>query len=497
MIGDDIELLVCFVRERSDAAFSELVGRHINLVYSAVLRQVNGDVLLAQDVTQEVFVAMARKAPSLLRHSSLTGWLYTSAHYAARQALRGEHRRRAREQEAHDMIQLHSGDDDRVWEQVGPVLDEAMHGLKTREREAVLLRFFESRSLTEVGTRLGLSEDAARMCVERALEKLRGLLAKRGVTSTASGLAAALAASAVISAPSGLAASAVSSALATTSTALPTSTILKLMSVTKLKVGAISALGIAAVTVPLVLQTRDRVRIEEQAEQVSMEQSRLEGRLAAMRAENERATTTRVDPTEVEALRTQFSAVLKLRGEVGLLRQKVHVAAVAARAVDTQNPAKPRRELEYVPRENWRDVGLQTPENAAQTILWAGREGAMERRKQAFYFGTNNPEAMRARFEEEFWKAKVTNNVAGWTHLAIDWTEATGPDEVVVHTRQTLRDGAFEPTTMKLRSIDGEWRLPYEPYDNWPFGERVIPGLDIVVHVPPELLMMPTNRPEQ
>ena len=129
-----------------------------------------------------------------------------------------------------------------------------------------------------------------------------------------------------------------------------------------------------------------------------------------------------------------------------------------------------------------------------QTIFWAGREGAMERLKQAFFFGTNSPDILTSRFEEEFWKVNVTNNVGQWRDLAIQSIDSTAPDEVVVHTRQTVSDGSFVPTTVKLRNVDGEWRLPYEPYDNWPFGERIIPDLDLPTSVPPELVNMPTNQ---
>lgn len=124
--------------------------------------------------------------PRLTRHSSLTGWLYTSTRYLAAKARRTEQRRRAREQEAYAMNQLlQSPDSDPAWNELGPVLDDAMHELGAVDCEAVLLRYFESRLLAEVGRRLGLTENAARMRVDRALDKLRAALAKRGVTSTA------------------------------------------------------------------------------------------------------------------------------------------------------------------------------------------------------------------------------------------------------------------------------------------------------------------------
>jgi RNA polymerase sigma factor (sigma-70 family) len=198
-------LLQRYVKERSEPAFAELVRQHIDLVHSAALRQVNGDPAAAQDVTQAVFTDLARKAPRLLRHPSLTGWLYTSTRYLAANARRTEQRRIAREQEAYAMNQLlQPTDSDPAWQQLRPVIDEAMHDLTPDDREAVLLRFFERRSVAEIGTKLGLSEDTARKRVSRALDKLRAALAKRGITSTVAALSVALSECTVSAAPTGM-----------------------------------------------------------------------------------------------------------------------------------------------------------------------------------------------------------------------------------------------------------------------------------------------------
>ncbi|HZM05958.1 MAG TPA: sigma-70 family RNA polymerase sigma factor [Candidatus Saccharimonadales bacterium] len=208
-------LLRRYVTERSEPAFAELVGQHIDLVYSAALRQVNGDVAAAQDVAQAVFTDLARKAPRLLRHSSLTGWLYTSTRYQAAKARRSDQRRIAREQEAYAMNQLlQSTDSDPAWHALRPVLDEAMHELSADDQEAVLLRYFEHQPLVEIGTRLGLTEDAARKRVARALDKLRTRLARRGITSTVAALSLALAERTVSAAPAGMAGQVSQSAVA-------------------------------------------------------------------------------------------------------------------------------------------------------------------------------------------------------------------------------------------------------------------------------------------
>ena len=174
----DSELLDRYARTRSEDAFAELVRRHVNLVYSAALRQVNGDAHLAQDVAQTVFTDLARKAGSLARRESLTGWLYTSAHYAASKIVRTENRRRDREEkfmreptnESRAGFQPAQSAPEADWEKVRPALDDAMHELKESDRESLLLRYFENRQFAEVGAKLGLNENTARMRVERALE---------------------------------------------------------------------------------------------------------------------------------------------------------------------------------------------------------------------------------------------------------------------------------------------------------------------------------------
>ncbi|MES2697960.1 MAG: sigma-70 family RNA polymerase sigma factor, partial [Verrucomicrobiota bacterium] len=174
-MNDETELLRRYADEGSGEAFADFVRGHLSLVYSAALRRMQGDAAGARDVAQRVFVTAAREARRLARHASVTGWLYTTTRNAALDHMRDEQRRRQRERQAHESGDLApsaergSGD----WRQIGPVLDRTMDGLSAADREAVLLRFFEGRSFAEVGQRLKLTENAARMRVERALERLR------------------------------------------------------------------------------------------------------------------------------------------------------------------------------------------------------------------------------------------------------------------------------------------------------------------------------------
>lgn len=200
-MSTDAELLRRFVEERSETAFTDLVQRHLPLVRATALRRVGGDAHAADDVTQQVFVDLARKAPSLLGHATLAGWLYVGTHHATAEWVRREQRRKQREAAAHSMQLTDSpaenpGD---ASERLRPLLDDALVTLKPDEREAIVLRFFANHSFAEIGKMVQSSEDAARKRVERALEKLQAVLARRGFTSTVTVLGAALVATAALS----------------------------------------------------------------------------------------------------------------------------------------------------------------------------------------------------------------------------------------------------------------------------------------------------------
>lgn len=208
----DGELLRCYVEEGSEDAFTELVQRHVSMVYLAALRRVGRNAHAAEDVTQAVFTDLARKARSLRGHPSLVGWLYTGTRFAAAQAVRTERRRRAHEEEAHTMNEFDSPPPVST-DRLEPFLDEVLDLLDERDRHAVLLHFFEGRTFAEIGAVLSLSADAARMRVNRALERLRAELARRGVASSAAILTATLSAQSTLAAPAPLALAVASHAL--------------------------------------------------------------------------------------------------------------------------------------------------------------------------------------------------------------------------------------------------------------------------------------------
>jgi RNA polymerase sigma factor (sigma-70 family) len=177
MMSDDMELVREYAASQSETAFETLISRHINLVYSAALRQVR-DPHLAEEISQAVFVILARKAGSLGSKTILAGWLYRAARFAAADALKIQRRRQRREQEVCMQSTFDEPRLDAAWQELSPLLDEAMAQLRDKDRDALVLRFFENKSLREVGDALGLQERAAQKRVARGLEKLHAFFAR-------------------------------------------------------------------------------------------------------------------------------------------------------------------------------------------------------------------------------------------------------------------------------------------------------------------------------
>ncbi|MGH7994149.1 MAG: RNA polymerase sigma factor, partial [Limisphaerales bacterium] len=228
---DDMALLREFAERHSEAAFEELAKRRIGFVYSAALRQVR-EPHLAEDVTQAVFIILAQKAGNISDKTVLTGWLFKTTRFAVLAQIRAAARRQRQEKEVQMQTELQSelsaAASNPLWEEMSPLLDEALATLGEIDRQAVLLRFFENKSLAEVGSHLGTGEDTARKRVSRALEKLRRFFNRRGVPSTTAIIAKAISANSVNAVPAALAKSVTTIALAKgATTSASTSTLIK------------------------------------------------------------------------------------------------------------------------------------------------------------------------------------------------------------------------------------------------------------------------------
>lgn len=319
----DAQLLREYVAQKSDAAFGEIVRRHANLVYSAALRQA-GSADWAADIAQRVFIDLARKAKpvagQLRDGGSVAGWLYRATRYTALNLLREEGRRQARERTIMEDSQPTSGSAP-DWHHLAVLLDEAMSALSEQDREAVVLRFFEKQDFRRLGAALGVSDDAAQKRVARSLEKLRLVLVRRGVTTTAAALSGALTANAVHAAPAGLASAWISASLAGAVAETGRSlTLIKIMSMSKIQIGLTTVVvGGLAVTATLQHQAGLRARAENDT---------LRQQVAALVADNA-AYSNRLQnvPAPAAGDDSQRRELLRLRGEVGMLRQQTNAAA--------------------------------------------------------------------------------------------------------------------------------------------------------------------------
>jgi RNA polymerase sigma factor (sigma-70 family) len=269
---DDIELLREYAERDSEAAFAGIVARHLNQVYSVALRHA-GNPHAAEEITQAVFVILATKARRLNRRVILSGWLYETARLTALTFVRSEIRR-ARREEAHMQSILNESESDssrqsgaeaEVWTQIAPLLDAALAKLNETDRHAVVLRFFDGKSMKEVGAALGANEDAAKKRVSRALEKLRKIFTKHGVVSTTNIIAGAISANSVQAAPAALAKTVTTVALAkgaaaSASTLTLIQGALKIMAWTKMKTVAVISVAaiLAAGTTTIIIKHQNQ-----------------------------------------------------------------------------------------------------------------------------------------------------------------------------------------------------------------------------------------------
>ncbi len=322
----DQQLLREYADGRRETAFAELVRRYVDLVYSAALRLVR-DASMAQDVTQSVFLALAGNARRLAAHPVLSGWLHCTARNLATKAIRSDARRRVREQEAAAMNELLTAESEPSWEAIAPQLDAALGDLSGADRDALLLRYFEKKSAPEMARILGISDEAAQKRVTRAMDRLRAWFASRNVKVAAGGLVILISANAVHSAPAGLAATISAASLA--GTALSTSTLIaatKTMVMTTLQKTLIT-IAIAGLAGAGIYEARKAAQLRTQVQALQQAQAPLRAQIRQLQDERD-AATNRLAATarQVAAAKPNPAEVLKLRGEVGKLRQEQQLA---------------------------------------------------------------------------------------------------------------------------------------------------------------------------
>jgi RNA polymerase sigma factor (sigma-70 family) len=362
----DQELLQDYAEDLSEAAFAELVRRHVDFVYSAALRMAR-DAHLAEDVTQDVFVALAQNARKLTGRPVLSGWLHRTAQNLAANAVRSDVRRRVREQEAATMKELLSSTPDVSWEQIAPQLDAALGELSDPDRDALLLRYFERKSAREMAHILGLSDGAAQKRVNRAVERLRENFSKRNVGIGASGLAVGISDNAVQAAPVGLAAT-ITAAAALAGRAAHTSTLIaaaKAIAMTTIQKTAITA-TLAIVAGAGIYVARQAAQWREQNRALQQQQAPLAEQIQRLERQRDEATNRLGSLfVENEQLKSGQNTreLLKLRGEVGRLREQSR-GLPAVRAALLKNkfekmPDKKIPELALLTEKDWEDAAWE------------------------------------------------------------------------------------------------------------------------------------------
>ena len=453
-------LLHRYVNDHDERAFAELVERHLNLVFAAALRRTGGRTHLAEEIAQKVFADLARKAAGLVSHPALEGWLYRSTRYAAIDAMRAERRRHKLAQSLAAMTDAASPLDANLdWDQLRPVLDEAMDQLKEHDRQLVLLRYFGGLTFSEAGARLNLGEDAARRRAERALDQLRGHLGKRGLTSTTAALGLLLANQPLVAAPTGLVSSVTTTALA----AAPAggAGLLTLVFMNKLAAPVCTAILAAGLTTVVWTVAAHPVSTQE---------------LTALRSDNARltaATATGANPAAVASVAAEYAA--QAAAIARAMKQRAPVQAVAQ-----AGPSSP-----VLTARGHSDHGQATAHDAALTFAWAcdvSDSAALAKlvyfdpdaREKAMGVLASMPDSIQANFAtpEEFY---------GFL-LALSCLEAPPPAAEVIDRTMEQVELSPERAALRRRGNSANFQEYQLTPDGWKYvfperGVQTLPGI--------------------
>lgn len=489
MSETDFELLARYTRHHAEDAFAEIVRRHIDLVHSAAMRQVRS-APLAEEVAQAAFLKLAQHARRLTSGTILSAWLYQVTRREAIDVVRREARRQLREQIATEMNATNSNSAD--WTHIEPMLDEAMLELDMPDRTAVLLRYFENKSLREVGETLGATENAVQKRLARAIEHLREFFTKRGVSIGESGLAAVLSAHSINAAPAGLSAMISTSAaiaigsglastapLAITSKAIAMTTIQKSLAATLLAV----AVGVGVYQLREVSRLRAenealrRQSAEKQLQQSAVDPDQAATRERALQSENDRL---KLAVSELPKLRAELTRLRSAEQELTKLRKNNATTPVG------ETSKAPTTAVTEVPTEVWTNAGFATPLAALQTRGWSILNGNRERfaesvmitdqARKAFedviiQMAEASTDPNKGRYIEEVLKNKYGVEEAILMPMMAEHEKLTykgyhvvsqqypSGDEAILELEMRTASGAPKSETMKFRKVGESWKI--------------------------------------
>lgn len=483
----DQQLLRDYLQHRSETAFAELVRRHIDFVYSAALRLVC-DRQLAEDVTQGVFLALAQNAGRLAKHPVLSGWLHCTARNLAANTVRANVRRTAREQEAAAMNEILAAGSNASWDSIAPHLDAALGELAEADRDAILLRYFERKAAREMAQILGTSEEAAQKRVNRAVERVREFLSKRGIAIGAAGLVVLISANAVQAAPAALTVATVAILAGTsvqTSAAVAATKVIAMTTAQKTLFGLVVA---AALTTPLVTHLHAESRLHEQ--EVALRRGA--ETLSRLQTDNTRLSRPAAAPdysATSSQQNDQLRDVLKLRAEITGLQSEIQelsdsktnkpltraemLASLRQLYGDrvqwlkdlfAANPSQAVPELQYLPEDKWRELVEYDhhnidPDNARLLSSARGRA------QLEFMMGTLDP-ALRTFLKQN--QGQFPTDVS-----------QLGPYFNPPVAAATMQDWTIVPmnTLPSQMQIDGDWAITQKAPVNATLDQRFVVGL--------------------
>src|SRR5262245_4793018 len=484
-MSDDQEHLLDYQCTRSEAAFEKIVQRYLSLVYSAALRQAGDQPHLVQDIVQRVFIDFASEAVRLKSEIKVGGWLHRHTCFVARLTLRSERRRNLREEKAEQMNapSQSNASDESPFAEIAPILDSAIDSLGDKDRQAILLRFYENRDLRSVGAALGTTEDAAQKRVGRALEKLRSLLARQGAVISTTSLALLLAGKITVAAPVGWASTVAGTAFAGAAAlgASQTANAFTFIMITKSKIACAAAILTAGLTTTVVLQQNHNDRLQMDNDELRQQIVTLNSSQPAQSA----PLDSSAQQTNRALDREQFLELMRLRAQVGQLRaltnenhtsenEKCRAASGAAKNENISDSNPPR----FIPKEEWTFAGYAQPDTAFQSTVW----GMMKRDIPAITGGWTEQYLQK---RTKGWKGKSDEEIT--QELARDMEHVGGftiTEKNVVNESEMLLNIVVQSTAgneplkrkARMKRVGNDWRFDGfhdAPVDTTDEGQQV------------------------